>query len=233
MRLLALVPAVLLAHLALLWWLQGEPGAVTRQLEPLSVQIRQAQVPAKLRPTPVIQPARVRPPTRTPRNVASPVPSATPTGPMTSAQAQPITTPAPQTVAQPALKPAASAAGLAVAPAVSPPPAQAASVQGARPQPVQASTLPSADADYLQNPPPVYPALSMRRGEQGTVLVRVLISSQGRPLQGEVERSSGFDRLDQAALQAVMQWRFVAAQSNGVAVDKWFAVPVRFNLDEK
>ena len=90
--------------------------------------------------------------------------------------------------------------------------------------------LPSSNADYLNNPAPGYPAISQRLGEQGQVVVRVLIGRDGHAHQGEVYQSSGFERLDQAALRAVLSWRFVPGQRSGVPQDMWFNVPVSFTL---
>lgn len=91
--------------------------------------------------------------------------------------------------------------------------------------------LPSSVADYLSNPAPVYPVFSQRLGEQGKVVVRVLITRDGHARQGEIYQSSGFERLDQAALRAVMSWRYVPGQHAGVPQDMWFNVPVNFALN--
>jgi len=87
------------------------------------------------------------------------------------------------------------------------------------------------NADYLDNSPPTYPPLSRRMGEQGTVLVRALISSSGVAIRVETIQTSGYGRLDRAALEAVSRWRFVAAHVDGVAVEAWVTIPVRFELD--
>ena len=55
-------------------------------------------------------------------------------------------------------------------------------------------TLPSQSAAYLNNPPPAYPAISKRLGEQGKVILRVLIGADGQPQKAEIKQSSGFDR---------------------------------------
>lgn len=89
-------------------------------------------------------------------------------------------------------------------------------------------TLPSSMADYLSNPPPTYPALSLRLNEQGKVVVRVLIGKNGRALDARIAHTSGFDRLDQAALRAVQAWRYVPGTVDGQAQDMWFDVPVNF-----
>jgi protein TonB len=90
--------------------------------------------------------------------------------------------------------------------------------------------LPSSNADYLNNPHPPYPALSLRLNEQGRVIVRVLISKNGSALRGEINQSSGYERLDQAALNAVLGWRFVPGKVDGQLRDLWFDVPVNFKL---
>lgn len=86
------------------------------------------------------------------------------------------------------------------------------------------------DAAYLENPPPAYPLLSRRFGEEGRVMLRVLVDAQGRPQVVEVGRSSGFARLDQAAVQAVERWHFVPAQRGGQTVSEWVVVPIVFSL---
>lgn len=90
---------------------------------------------------------------------------------------------------------------------------------------------PSTDADYLNNPAPVYPRMSQRMGEQGTVVIRVFISTEGRAEKAEVRTSSGYARLDETALTTVQRWRFVPGQRAGVPEAMWFNVPIRFVLD--
>ena len=91
--------------------------------------------------------------------------------------------------------------------------------------------LPSSDANYLQNPKPAYPAISKRLGEQGKVILRVLIGADGLPQKAEIKQSSGFDRLDQAALTTVMRWRYVPGKRGGVPETMWFQVPLNFVLE--
>lgn len=90
--------------------------------------------------------------------------------------------------------------------------------------------LPQYQADYLQNPPPVYPRLSQRLKEQGEVLLRVQVGMDGQPLEISLQQSSGHARLDQAAQKAVTQWRFEPAQRNGKPVVAWVVVPFEFAL---
>ena len=90
-----------------------------------------------------------------------------------------------------------------------------------------------AHADYASNPPPVYPAVARRREQQGTVTVRVLVGADGAVERAEVAESSGFDSLDDAALETVRsRWRFVPARHDGLAVEKLGAGPDTFALLE-
>ena len=91
--------------------------------------------------------------------------------------------------------------------------------------------LPSSDADYLQNPTPAYPAHSRRLGEQGKVILRVLIGVDGTAQTAEIRQSSGFDRLDQSALATVQRWRYVPGKRAGVVEAMWFSIPVNFILE--
>ena len=99
------------------------------------------------------------------------------------------------------------------------------------PQGPPAVQLPSSDADYLQNPPPPYPAISRRLNEQGKTTVRVLIGADGQPQRAETAKSSGFTRLDEAAVTTVMRWRFVPGKRGGVAEAMWFNVPINWVLE--
>lgn len=91
--------------------------------------------------------------------------------------------------------------------------------------------LPSSNADYLQNPKPVYPSMSKRLGEQGKVIVRVLIGTDGLPKEVSIRQSSGFERLDDAAQAAVMGWRFVPGKRNGVVEAMESNVPINWVLN--
>jgi protein TonB len=86
------------------------------------------------------------------------------------------------------------------------------------------------DADYLEPLSVTYPPQSARLREQGRVVVKVLIGTDGRAQQAEVLTSSGYPRLDQAALASVRAARFRPAQRGNRAEDGWYQVPVRFDL---
>ena len=60
----------------------------------------------------------------------------------------------------------------------------------------------------IRSPSPEYPELSRRNGEQGVVWVAMQVNAQGIPMEVQLKQTSGFNRLDQAALQGVKNWRF-------------------------
>ncbi|MCB1895878.1 MAG: energy transducer TonB [Zoogloeaceae bacterium] len=87
------------------------------------------------------------------------------------------------------------------------------------------------DAAYLANPRPAYPAQSRRLGEQGTVVLRVRVATDGAAANVTLHRSSGFVRLDRAAIDAVSRWRFVPARLGEDAIASWVQVPIAFTLE--
>ncbi len=96
--------------------------------------------------------------------------------------------------------------------------------------PVATISAPRFDAAYLDNPAPIYPALSRRMREEGRVVLRVFVEASGRSGQVEIQASSGSPRLDQAAQDAVSRWKFFPAQRGAEAVGAWVLVPIVFNL---
>lgn len=88
-----------------------------------------------------------------------------------------------------------------------------------------------SDLVICSSRPPHYPPESIRRGEQGTVQLRVRIAADGIPINASIATSSGFVRLDEAARKVVLQWTFEPALRNGIAVEQETVVPVTFSLD--
>lgn len=91
-------------------------------------------------------------------------------------------------------------------------------------------TLPDFSADYLHNPAPSYPMASKKMREEGKVVLKVLVSSNGEALRVEIKTSSGFERLDNAALNAIQKWKFVPAKSGEQNIEAWVNVPINFKL---
>lgn len=223
------VTAVVGFHLLGLWTLQA--GLLHRAVAlviPVHLLVDVIELPQ-----PVITPA---PAATAPTKPALPQapPSLTPTpAPVTRPAPQPVAlatpVPAPQVPSPVATaKPiAADTAAPVTQAAANAPPAPAAPAASAAPR----VELPSSSADYLSNPPPPYPPLSKRLGEQGQVVVRARIEANGTASQAEIRTSSGFDRLDQAALQTVKRWRYVPGKRAGVPEPMWFNIPIRFVLE--
>jgi protein TonB len=85
---------------------------------------------------------------------------------------------------------------------------------------------------YRERPaPPRYPMRARELEQQGLVLVRARLDPIGDPVEVEVLRSSGFRLLDEAAAEAVRQWRFVPARRDGHGVEALVQIPVRFTLN--
>ena len=97
--------------------------------------------------------------------------------------------------------------------------------------PASSVEMPSNDADYLNNPKPRYPPISKRMGEQGKVLIRTLIGADGAAQEASILKSSGFERLDQTALETALKWRYVPGKRTGIAEAMWFNVPFTFVLE--
>ena len=216
--------AVVALHVAFLWALQS--GLLMRAAElvvPVELLAQFVEPPAlKVEPaTPAITRPQIKPqmlPTPVKKTVVKPVMQP---APQPLAIADPTPSPnAPVGVITPQPTPALAPVTAAVAAAAPAPPAVTPAVQ-----------LPSSEADYLQNPRPPYPPISRRLNEQGKTTVRVLISSDGLPQRSEIVKSSGFERLDQAAMATVMRWRYVPGKRGGVAEAMWFNVPINWVLE--
>ena len=91
-------------------------------------------------------------------------------------------------------------------------------------------TLSAAQVGYLNAPSPIYPMRSKRAGDQGTVMVKVLVDTNGRPSQVVLQTSSGHPELDESALSAVRAARFRPFMDAGVAQPVWVLCPIGFAL---
>jgi protein TonB len=90
---------------------------------------------------------------------------------------------------------------------------------------------PNFVAGYLDNPAPTYPPISRHLQESGKVLLRVHVGVDGHGDRFEISQGSGYERLDQAALDAVRRWRFVPAHQGDTALAAWVLIPINFQLD--
>ncbi len=156
---------------------------------------------------PRIEPPKPQPPTELPRPK-----------PVAKQIERPIE---PQIIAAPAEAPS---------PVVAPPPPPIEVVAPRLPEPAPV-TQPIFNADYLDNPAPAYPATSRRMGEQGRVILRVLVNVRGTADEVQVRTSSGFARLDDAARDTVHRWKFVSAKRGAEPVAAWVLIPISFRLE--
>jgi protein TonB len=94
-----------------------------------------------------------------------------------------------------------------------------------------ANPIAAVRLEYASAPPPAYPRDALRIRAEGTVLLQVLVDSDGRPLDVQVQASSGNRSLDEAARKHVLKrWLFRPAMRDGRAVQAIGLVPVEFAL---
>lgn len=213
-----IVGGVVLVHVAALWALQA--GLIRRAAEivvPVQILSPSVELPRAKEAPPTLPPPAPEPapaPVPRPRVVKAPPP------PRPTAIREPTPAPdAPTGIVAPQPPAPASAPPAPSTPAPPAPPA------------APAVQLPSTDAHYLNNPTPVYPAMSKRLGEQGKTIVRVLIGADGLPQSASIRQSSGYQRLDDAARAAVLGWRYVPGKRNGVVEAMEFNVPINWVLN--
>jgi periplasmic protein TonB len=191
------------------------PLATITPPAPLMVGIVTAAKPAVPEPPQAVQPVPAKP-------KAAPV--------------KPKPQPQPKRTSEPAKREAVIAASgtgpssFSAPPADPPAPETAPAAQATRAESAPISP-PHLNANYLDNPAPAYPAQSRSEGEQGKVLLRVLVNAHGGAEQVDIRRSSGYSRLDEAARIAVRQWKFVPAQQSGQPLSAWVLVPISFSLE--
>jgi periplasmic protein TonB len=216
------IVAVLAIHVGVFAWASAQVKPTPPRVLPQTLQgvlvppqaIAPAQPEAALAPTPPPEPPppqppkppppKPRPPPKPPSEKAITVPAA-PSEPATQSAPEP-SAPAPTL---PAVRPASSANA---------PPSEAPLIP------------PRHDAAHLSNPAPAYPSLSRRLGEQGKVLLDVHILPDGRVAEVRLRHSSGYRRLDEAAMNAVQHWRYVAAHRGDVPIAYWYVQPIVFSL---
>jgi protein TonB len=131
-------------------------------------------------------------------------------------------TPAPQPIETP-IAPAAPSIDPPVAAAPAAPPAPPAPAAPAMPKTV-------SGVEYIRAPQPDYPPISRRMGEEGKVILRVLVNEKGLPERVDVRQSSGSARLDEAARQAALRALFKPHLEDGRPVAVYALVPIDFSI---
>ncbi len=84
--------------------------------------------------------------------------------------------------------------------------------------------------DYKVNPKPRYPMLARMKGYEGTIILRVFVLESGGVGNVQLEKSSGYEILDESALNAVKDWIFIPGKKIGEPIPSWVTVPIKFQL---
>ncbi|MFM0696851.1 energy transducer TonB [Paraburkholderia graminis] len=216
----ALVAAVHVALLAVILTLRHDPVQPALESRVMTAQL--------LPPAPVAAPAAVQsvappPPTPTPPVHSKPKVQPKPTPKPTPAPLREAPAPSPVTVAPP--EPAAPAAPAAPTPA-----APAAPAIGRQTMEISApKNVSHLDCNIAK---PDYPALSRRRGETGTAYVKFVVGLTGKLENIELKKSSGFSRLDDAALAAAHASACKPYLEDGQPIRAAYTQPYNFNLED-
>jgi len=95
-------------------------------------------------------------------------------------------------------------------------------------------TPPSTQGRGASTPLPTYPPASVRAEEEGTVVLEAYVTENGRVKEVKVVQSSGFPRLDEAAVREIPRtWRFVPGKEDGKPVAMWHKFAVTFKLENR
>jgi periplasmic protein TonB len=211
-----MVGGIVLAHVAAVWGLMQISAVREAVLEAAPMFVSritppsQPSLPTPAPPAPKFQPARVKPPPLAPVIAAAP-------SPVPAAFVVPA--PPPELAPEPAPP-------VVVAAAPAPAPAQP-------PAPPPPKVIPASAVQFLEPPAVDYPRVSKRSGEIGVVIVRAYVDiSGGTPRSVQVNKSSGYSRLDDAAVAAVLNARFKPYTENGRPVEGWTFIPIHFELEK-
>lgn len=221
---------VVLLHLLVFWAIQvGLTRDITRQLP----QVVQAVLLQETPPPPPPPPPKVDPPPAP----LPPPPKPQPPPPVAPAPPPPV---APPSAAPPAQVPTVE---VAVVPSVvptqaitavtksAPQPAPAVAAAPAAPARAAPPTRTPASVSAAQCDKPDYPSASRRMEEEGTVSLRFLVGVDGKVIQSEIEKSSGFKRLDEAARAGLSKCRFQPATVDGRPEQAWASMKYTWRLE--
>lgn len=213
-----LLTLVLLLHLwAAIWVLQ--PSDPITKAQPMIMEVSLVSAPSlQAAAAPIAQPKPVEPkkqPVKKPVKKKQPV------------IRKQMELPKPQALAEEML-PAPSAAESAPAPVATSATANTSSKTTAETAPFTEANF---NANYGSNPKPKYPGVATSRGWEGTVHLLVKVSVEGDSEKVTLQRSSGYDSLDEAAIEAVEKWKFIPAKRGDMAVASSVIVPINFVLN--
>ncbi|MDE1165373.1 MAG: energy transducer TonB [Pseudomonas sp.] len=229
---LLLIAASVLLHGAA-WWCIRQADAqvpeVAPQVPEMTVELTSPTPPAPEPPPP--EPPPPPPPPEPEQPVEDPDAVKPPPKPVEKPKVEkPKPVKKPEPVKKPA-PPVPPTPAPAPAPSAPTPPSPAPAAPAAAPGPVKESAAVSGLAS-LGNPPPEYPSLALRRSWEGTVVLRIKVLPNGRAGSVEVTRSSGKPQLDEAAVEAVRNWKFIPAKRGDTPIEGFATQTIDFKLPQ-
>jgi len=231
-----LTPTVKRALLALVIFFHVGGGWALTQVEPVKLVVGDI-APMEVRMVPAEQPAQPDPPLDEP----PPLPEVPPPPPELATMVEPpppdlpppvfpVEAPPPPPPPQPEKPKPPPPKPVQKRPPTPQAPVEAQPQQAAPAAPAAPKTVSASQLGYIVAPNPIYPARSRKAGEQGNVMIRVLVDVTGRPAQVSLQTSSGHPELDQSALSAVRAAQFRPYSEGGIAQAVWVLVPINFVL---
>jgi protein TonB len=231
-----LTPTVKRALLALVIFFHVGGGWALTQVEPVKLVVGDI-APMEVRMVPAEQAAQPDPPLDEP----PPLPEVPPPPPELATMVEPpppdlpppvfpVEAPPPPPPPQPEKPKPPPPRPVQKRPPVPQAPVEAQPQQAAPAAPAAPRTVSASQLGYIVPPNPIYPARSRKAGEQGNVMVRVLVDVTGRPAQVSLQTSSGHPELDQSALSAVRAAQFRPYAEGGLTQAVWVLVPINFVL---
>ncbi|RQZ24505.1 energy transducer TonB [Burkholderia sp. Bp9090] len=222
-RVITVAVGVLAAHaimLAAAWLHRNAPPPKEIEVQSITAQL--------IPPVPAAQPVAVQ-------SAAQPAPPKPVPREKPKVEPKPVqkaVKPTPQPVAQsPSPTPAPAAADPTPAPAA-PAPAAPAAAPGPARETMQVSAPKNVSALSCNFVKPTYPSMSRRRGETGTAYVHFIIGVTGKIESVQLQKSSGYPRLDEAALDATRASTCPPYIENGQAIRAAHTLPFNFTLDD-
>ena len=221
---------VVLLHLLAFWAIQvGLARDISRQLPQVVQAILLQETPPpppppKIDPPPAPLPPPPKPEAPPPIAPALPSPVAAPS-PTPPAQVPPVE------VAVAPSPPQRQAISAVASNAPQPPAASAAAAAPAAPVPAAPKARTPASVSAAQCDKPDYPSASRRMEEEGTVSLRFLVGVDGKVIQSEIDKSSGFKRLDEAARAGLSKCRFQPATVDGRPEQAWASMKYTWRLE--
>lgn len=214
---------VLLLHIWLLTLLKKPDENVT-EAKPLPMEVSIVTIAP---PKPVVEPPKPAPPPPPPPKVSKPKPVLKKPAPVAPKAPAPEKQEAPDFAPFEPFKPAPPQQSSPSATTNSTSTTPTANTASNNDQPVKAA---GAKAGCIQVPKPIYPAIARNRGWEGRGVLLIKVSAQGVIESVAIEKSSGHEILDDAAIEAAKKWQCTPQKRGDTALDSRLVAPFNFNL---